>query len=466
MSRGGQHHSKTTNRRRKPTFVLPLSFLSVLVSLSVVASVKGFSITPRPNASRRCIKPSFGISATTTATTLRSTVDVSKMNDLAEAMKERAAGEQPYTEDEVEGIVTSLRSLLPEGEKDALDFEALRSLLSSVAHLSHKQWDRTAESSSKLYDVLSPKSGDDLSAYFKSVMDRVLDEGNWYGAADAAKNRAEGEKPWAILVTGVNGIRKTTSVYQPWFAELLREALVPPEGADEISATADLPTGRNSFFRQLDHMIVVLANTEFERLYRLTAESSPNNDDVIFPTPAAIDSYARLKDAIFTRYRTLAEMLGIVLLRLSVEAGLNVMVETSGRDVAMFHYVQRFFPADRYRRLVLHFSIDDLSHAARSVDGRMTDEIRDGVKAATRRELVRANRGGPYGSEVLPGIQRDSDAVWRDQVVAGNVGADWYKAEIAIQGDEVADWTARSVVRDADGEVREGSTHIFTRRES
>ena len=38
------------------------------------------------------------------------------------------------------------------------------------------------------------------------------------------------KKPWVVLVTGVNGIRKTTSVYQPWFKKALAAALEQVSG--------------------------------------------------------------------------------------------------------------------------------------------------------------------------------------------------------------------------------------------
>jgi hypothetical protein len=79
------------------------------------------------------------------------------------------------------------------------------------------------------------------------------------GAAQhATTERPSDQLPWAVLVTGVNGIRKTTSIYQPWFAQLLSEALVVPPSitaAQELPLPI-LPVGSNTFFRQLDHMIV------------------------------------------------------------------------------------------------------------------------------------------------------------------------------------------------------------------
>jgi hypothetical protein len=42
-------------------------------------------------------------------------------------------------------------------------------------------------------------------------------------------------------------------------------------------------------------------------------------------------------------------MLGVLLLRSAQAHNLNVLVETSGRDVAMFKYIDTFFPDETYR---------------------------------------------------------------------------------------------------------------------
>ena len=57
-----------------------------------------------------------------------------------------------------------------------------------------------------------------------------------------------------------------------------------------------------------------------------------------------------------------------------------MLVETSGRDIASYEYVEKIFashPAE-YRKLVVHFTIDDRKHAERSVDGRMIEEMKAG----------------------------------------------------------------------------------------
>jgi hypothetical protein len=128
------------------------------------------------------------------------------------------------------------------------------------------------------------------------------------------------------------------------------------------------------------------------------------------------------------------------------------MMETSGRDVAMFHYVDQIFPAKGYNKLALHFTINDLSQAQVSVDRRMIGEIQTGIKAMEGKndfDVIYANAGGPYGSEVLPGVQEASDRVWTEVVLKGDqVGQDWYKATIAINAYPDKSWTAQAVRAD------------------
>ena len=233
-------------------------------------------------------------------------------------------------------------------------------------------------------------------------------------------------------------------MYQSWFPELLKEAIMEPSGCDE-SKPMILPDGSNSFFRQLDHMIATLCNEEFTKLYALSrdivAGAAPSGD--------TIRLYSDLKAAIFTRYRTLSELFGVALLREAQGKNLNCMVETSGRDIAMFHYVDRFFPSDKYNKLALHFTINDLQFAEKSVDRRMVDEIEAGIKALPDVfNVIEANKGGPYGSEVLAGVQKDSDHVWETEVLSGNVGSEWFKATVAIEGHAKEPWVARAVKPD------------------
>jgi hypothetical protein len=228
------------------------------------------------------------------------------------------------------------------------------------------------------------------------------------------------------LILYSSGIRKTTSIYQPWFPMVLHEALQTPNGVSETEPNfdvSDLPCGSNTFFRQLDHMIATLCNEEFIRLYSFARdmlnENSLNKDTtekddgtkqstLPLPTPRIIQLYSNMKAAIFARYRTISELLGVVLLREAQKLQLNCMLETSGRDVAMFHYIDHFFPREKYHKLALHFVINDLEYAKSSVDQRMIFEIQTGVKALERSnifDIVNSNAGGPYGSDVLPGIQ-------------------------------------------------------------
>lgn len=94
----------------------------------------------------------------------------------------------------------------------------------------------------------------------------------------------------------------------------------------------------------------------------------------------------------------------------------------------------------------MHFSINDISYAERSVDSRMAKEMKDGRAAASGSTLsmIRANAGGPYGSAVLKGVQADSQKVWEGIKGGGEgVGVTWFKAGISIEGGD-EEWKVRA----------------------
>jgi hypothetical protein len=207
---------------------------------------------------------------------------------------------------------------------------------------------------------------------------------------------------------------------------LLQEAIQSPEhrlneSNDDLAEkvnfdVAQLPNGSNTFFRQLDHMIATLCNEEFIRLYTYIRDMSvvgstfdgtkQQNQEPI--SSDIVQLYSNMKAAIFSRYRTVSELLGVILLQEAQKIPINCMLETSGRDVAMFHYIDHFFPSDRYNKLALHFTINELQHAKTSVDQRMVDEIQSGINALEQNsifQIINTNVGGPYGSEVLSDIQ-------------------------------------------------------------
>lgn len=226
-------------------------------------------------------------------------------------------------------------------------------------------------------------------------------------------------------MTGVNGIRKTTSIYQPWFPQLLQEALIAPDDDKMLDPPAleTLPVGSNSFFRQLDHMIATLCNEDFCKLYFLTQEEA-KAAAAGSTSSSLIKRYSNLKAAIFGRYRTLSELLGAWLVGQTKLRGMNCMMETSGRDVAMFHYVDHFFSDKNTNKLALHFTINSLDQAKESVDARMVTEMKKGIAAIEKEDvhdIINANLGGPYGSEVLEGIQQESDRVWKNKYWAMGV---------------------------------------------
>lgn len=366
--------------------------------------------------------------------------NVSNVSTRSENMEERAKEGLPLDESELDDVIKSVRNIISSDSK--IDLDALKTVLLETAHLSHKDWARTEKNAERLGKVLMPEG---MSPESHKMFERIVTEGKWDEAAKHGTSLAESEQPWAVLVTGVNGIRKTTSIYQPWFPDLLSEALVAPKDMKGEFSTDQLPCGGNTFFRQLDHMIATLCNEDFSLLYSLTEAEMDGEES---PSKEIIQQYSNLKAAIFTRYRTLSELLGALLLEEAQKTKSNCACETSGRDVAMFHYVDHFFPSG-YNKLALHFTINDLSFAKESVDARMISELKAGIAAVDEKsvkKIIFANQGGPYGSEVLPGVQEASDRVWNEVVLKGHeVGEDWYKATIEITAHATEPWTARAV---------------------
>ncbi|KAL7436119.1 hypothetical protein ACHAXH_003963 [Discostella pseudostelligera] len=447
--------------------------------------------------------PPCKIRAAKRAPTLRQMSSSSLSNDDAanaaqvmvqrtESMSSRANDRAPLTREELDNVINSLRNITPRdnaNNKNNIDWVALEGVLSEIAHISHKDWHVTGRNSERLANVLlrlSSNNDDEGGlncSQSQQMFERILHEGNWNGAlshAAYAMNNTTGDnkkkhKPWAVLVTGVNGIRKTSSIYQPWFSKVLMEALVSPlsssssnkEGANDVSLEM-LPNGHNSFFRQLDHMIATLCNEDFSILYALTAAQlllSENNNTLVdddnnnnHPPKDLIEKYSNLKGSIFSRYRTISELLGVILLKEAQQSNLNIMCETSGRDISMFHYIDHFFSDEQYNKLALHFTINDLSHAMDSVDARMVHEMKIGKMAVESEDVVEviyANAGGPYGSEVLRGVQVDSDRVWEEVVTSrgddgGGVGGGWYLATMRINASTEKPWTIQALRPDGE----------------
>ena len=250
-------------------------------------------------------------------------------------------------------------------------------------------------------------------------------DGRWEQAASSRP--LSPNKPWVVLVTGLNGIRKSTSLDQPWIQDALAEAL--PTFAGDKST---LPCSKNSFFRQLDYMMCAVAADRFKSIYDISD----------------VEMYSSEKAKIFSRYRMVSEMLGAGLLLEAKKVGMNVMLETSGRDVAMYKYVDILFPDDSYNKLVINFEINDIKYAEESVDLRMEIEMDLGRKVlddgGSLTDITKVNMGGPYGSTVLSSVKRDSERVWKEVTEgrAGDVGKGWYLASIRIEGNEDGVWTA------------------------
>mmetsp|Transcript_24096 Transcript_24096/g.74265 ORF Transcript_24096/g.74265 Transcript_24096/m.74265 type:complete len:449 (-) Transcript_24096:31-1377(-) len=143
------------------------------------------------------------------------------------------ASEEEEEERSVEDVVVeSLQRLTSED----VDWEGMRAVLREAAYTSHSaDWSVTRANARRLGATLPEPE----SEAFRSMFRRVVVGGGW---SDAPPQ----ERPWVVLVGGLNGIRKTTTTYEPWFADALAEAL-SAAGCREVTKE-ELPTGGNSFF--------------------------------------------------------------------------------------------------------------------------------------------------------------------------------------------------------------------------
>ncbi len=294
--------------------------LIISFTTNTIYTSMALSTTAKPTSGRRPtirnIDATLSVLETESSTALSSETIDERIKQMAEHAKKGT----PMTQEEVTDICNGLKNLAPiVDDKDVekeIDFVQLRLLLQKVAHLSHKDWAVTSGNSDALCSVLGVESktqtagskreldGDTypIAPNGRQLLERVIKEGNWDGAVENAsrEDRPTDEKSWAVLVTGVNGIRKTTSMYQPWFSDLLAEALVCPEMDKESESKVScetLPNGSNSFFRQLDHMICTLCNEEFTRLYAWSTAQLPKAEGSEKPTPSdeVVEQYSNYK---------------------------------------------------------------------------------------------------------------------------------------------------------------------------
>ena len=98
--------------------------------------------------------------------------------------------------------------------------------------------------------------------------------------------------------------------------------------------------------------------------------------------------------------------------------------------------------------LVVHFTINDIKYAEKSVDDRMQSEISAGRRSLASgniKQVVAANAGGPYASSQLKKVQEESDHAIKLVFDSQNSCWDqWYKARIYVDGHEAAPWNVRA----------------------
>lgn len=134
---------------------------------------------------------------TTTTTTTSAAVAMERIRDRTESMNQRVKDMQVFTEEEVMNVVRSLQNVIPDaGNNNNVVRDKLPALLKEVAHLSHKDWNVTGKNSELFGEIILP---DGVTGPARQMLERILREGNWDGAASHSQSATT--CAWAVLVT-------------------------------------------------------------------------------------------------------------------------------------------------------------------------------------------------------------------------------------------------------------------------
>jgi hypothetical protein len=115
----------------------------------------------------------------------------------------------------------------------------------------------------------------------------------------------------------------------------------------------------------------------------------------------------------------------------------------------MFDYVNYCFPSSDYNKLLIYFTINDISFAEKSVDTRMQYEMKAGKAALDAEEdviaQIRVNAGGPYGAAQLRTVQAESDNVVNSVLSGENTDViqDWHRAILSVEAHDDEPWKIR-----------------------
>jgi hypothetical protein len=345
------------------------------------------------------------------------------------ALKSRATELAVFNQDEALSAVRSLTyavSRVP----GTLPWEEYKNFLKTYAHRNFKDLSEMEAAARELMQTfLNPLTDPEQ---FREIFQRVYEEGGFYRALRYAdEERPKRLKPWVVVVAGVNGIRKTTCMYQTWIKEVIHDALKEVHG-DDVPKLEELPDGLNSFFRQLDHLIATVGSQDFKALYNVRD----------------LEEYTAIKDGIFSRYRKMADIFGVVMIEDIKKYKTNVLIETTGQNNGQLVYVDHFFPKEKFNKLFLHFKINDISLAEQTVDDRMLSEMEAGYQlmngsnsSCSVKDIINVNKGGGQNSKVLRKVQDDSDKTW-NKILEGEFARDWFKASITVNAHKSKPWTA------------------------
>jgi hypothetical protein len=214
------------------------------------------------------------------------------------------------------------------------------------------------EVSTKKYPTLkSLKENDILEIALKEILPHVFTGGNWDNAISITK-----KQPAVILVCGLNGIRKSSSMnkddrIKDIISRNLKHLQYDPDS---------MPSGKNSFFRQLDYVISSITSAFFYDLY----SNKPNIDT---------DIYGKIKKNIFNVVARLNAVWISLITYIATERKKHIIVEAVGNNTNAITTINNTFT--NYNKVIIYFQLEkgNIQYAKDSVTKRLENDLSNGI---------------------------------------------------------------------------------------
>lgn len=259
------------------------------------------------------------------------------------------------------------------------------------------------------------------------------------GKDDASSNNSS--KPWVVVVMGLNGIRKTSLMNMNkgnTIATLLNKHL-------PTISIEDMPTGENSFFRQLDFMIPSISSKFFEEFKKFKGKL-----DLFF---YKIAKHILFTSMIGTLAKVWLQVVSIILGGLKY----NMLIEATGQNFDQVDSIDKLSVFTDYNKLIIRCDVPtdkvSLDLVGQSISVRFENEFEElkksdpnlayttiiGGSTTEKEESIEFSDGSTQETISYISVNEKSRNTWEEKKNMEKY-THWKKAEIIIFPYKNKDW--------------------------